>query len=225
MTLPPIDEYVSISSLDIALLTSFSTFWAIVYYRAVLSPSGRPDGFDSSALISNLHACPLCILAFLSLQDVVPESVPICWSIAFFLADLVDAAVRRDATFTLHAIVSLSLNLFTGGTARHRALKSSSKGMLAEASTPFLNYWKTSKSYTSFVVFFIAFTFFRVLWVPWFLYTTYQIHLGGEIDFIIWPSIVFCGMQLVWYFKMCRMVVNYRIPKSLQERLNKAKHQ
>ena len=135
MTLPPIDEYVSISSLDIALLTSFSTFWAIVYYRAVLSPSGRPDGFDSSALISNLHACPLCILAFLSLQDVVPESVPISWSIAFFLADLVDAAVRRDAVFTLHAIVSLSLNLFTGGTARHRALKSSSKGMLAEAST------------------------------------------------------------------------------------------
>ena len=65
----------------------------------------------------------------------IPESIPICWSIAFFLVDLVDAVVRRDAMFVVHAVLSLSLNLFTGGTARHRALMSSSKGMLAEAST------------------------------------------------------------------------------------------
>lgn len=224
-SLPPIDEYVQISSPEIALLASFVTFWVIIYYRAVLSPAGRPDGFDTSALISNLHACPLCIFAFLSLLHVIPESIPICWSIAFFLVDLVDAVVRRDAMFVVHAVLSLSLNLFTGGTARHRALMSSSKGMLAEASTPFLNYWKKSKSYTSFIIFFAVFTLCRILWIPYFVYSTYAIHLKGEIDFIIWPSVLFCIMQFLWYFKMCKMVVKYRLPKDLEERLNRAKEQ
>mmetsp|Transcript_18378 Transcript_18378/g.39736 ORF Transcript_18378/g.39736 Transcript_18378/m.39736 type:complete len:172 (-) Transcript_18378:322-837(-) len=140
--IPPIDEYAPIATLDIALLASCLAFWLFAYYRAVLSPStGKPDNFDSP-FISNLHSIPLCILGFLSLQQVIPESVPLCWSASFFVIDLLDAIIRREYMWLVHAVLSLALTILTGCTARHRALRSGSKGVFAEASTPFLNYWK-----------------------------------------------------------------------------------
>lgn len=226
LPLPPIEEYAPITSLDIALFVTFLAVWLVAYYRTVLSPSsGTPDGFDSSTLISNLHSVPLCLLAFLSLQRVIPESVPLCWSISFFVVDLLDTIVRRDAMWVGHAVISLALNILTGSTARHRAVLSVSKGFFAEASTPFLNYWKKSKSYASFVVFFLVFTLCRMLWVPYFLYITYVIHLKGEVDFLIWPSILFYLLQLAWYVKMCHMVVNYKFPKEVEERFDRLKEQ
>lgn len=42
--------------------------------------------------------------------------------------DLVDTIVRRDVMFGVHAVISLMLNLLGGGSARHRALRSLSKG-------------------------------------------------------------------------------------------------
>ncbi len=37
--------------------------------------------------------------------------------------------------WTIHALISLALNVLTGSNARHRALRSVSKGFFAEAST------------------------------------------------------------------------------------------
>jgi hypothetical protein len=70
-------------------------------------------------------------------------------------------------------------------------------------------------------MFFIAFTLCRVVWVPYFVYTTYALYLHGEIDYLIWPSILFYILQLAWYAKMCTMIVNYKqqLPKELKERL------
>jgi hypothetical protein len=67
---------------------------------------------------------------------------------------------------------------------------------------PFLNYWKISKSYTSYVIFFISFTLCRIVWVPYFIYTTYAIHLHGQMDILIWPSVAFYALQLAWFAKM-----------------------
>ncbi|KAL7525211.1 hypothetical protein ACHAWF_001257 [Thalassiosira exigua] len=218
-SLPPIEEYATVTTHDVALLSAFLLLWLAAYYHTVLSPSGKPDGFDSSVFISNLHSVPLCVLAFLSLQHIIPESIPLCWSISFFLVDLLDTVVRRDAMFFVHAVVSLALNICTGSTARHRMLRSVSKGFFTESSTPFLNYWKKSKSYSSFLVFFLVFTLCRMIWIPYFLYTTYAIQLDGEIDFLIWPSILFYIIQLAWYTKMCSMALNYKLPKEVKERL------
>ena len=140
-SLPPITEWTPITTLDLTLFGIFLPFWFIVYYRAVLSPStGKPDGFDSSTFISNLHSIPLCILAFLSLQELIPENVPLCWTIAFFVLDMLDTIVRRDAMFFVHAVISMCLNVCGGFSARHRTLRSVSKGFFAEASTVCLLY-------------------------------------------------------------------------------------
>ncbi|KAL7437192.1 hypothetical protein ACHAXH_003088 [Discostella pseudostelligera] len=222
--LPTVDDehYASITTLDIAYLLTFLSIFLYCYYYTVLSPkTGKPDGFGESTFISNLHSVPLCILALLSLKHVIPESIPLCWSISFFIVDLLDAVVRGEIMWIVHAIISLALNVLTGRNAKHRVLRSVSKGFFAEASTPFLNHWKKSKSYLSFIMFFIAFTLCRVVWVPYFVYTTYALYLHGEIDYLIWPSILFYILQLAWYAKMCTMIVNYKqqLPKELKERL------
>eukprot|EP01082_Thalassiosira_pseudonana_P009407 g8371.t1 g8371 contig29:369312-370157(+) len=206
------------------LLLLFLTLWLFAYYITVLSPThGAPNGFESSALLSNLHSVPLCILAALSLLDIVDEVYPLCWSLSFFVVDVLDCAVRRDLMWGVHGMISLVLNVATGGNGVHRGLRSLSKGFFTEASTPFLNHWKLNKNYTNFLIFFTSFTVCRILWVPYFIYNTYAIHLQGKIDYLIWPSVLFYVLQLFWYVKMVGMVFHYRLPKEVIEREKKAK--
>lgn len=271
--LPQANEYLPITTFDIYLLLIFITLWFIAYYYTVLHPShGKPDGFGNSTFISNLHSVPLCILAFLSLYNntninsnsnkqglllllPISESIPLCYSIAYFIMDFLDSLRRKEYMWLIHSMISLVLNIATGWNARHAVLRSVSKGFFAEASTvslllfvcalyrpihqwgiyllkcmishtslfntlvihhriyiaqPFLNYWKKSKSYPSFLTFFISFTVCRMIWVPYFIYNTYIIQLHGDIDILIWPSVLFYVLQAVWYIKMCGMVVNYK---------------
>lgn len=76
---------------------------------------------------------------------------------------------------------------------------------------PFLNRWKKTKTKKDFVIFFIVFTVCRIIWVPYFLYQTYAIHLK-RIDWLLYPSIAFMVLQLAWYAKACKMFVNYKVP-------------
>ena len=130
------DDYTSITSLEISLLITFLTIWFAAYYYTTLSPkTGKPDGFGESIFISNLHSIPLCILAFLSIQQIIPESLPLCYSISFFIIDLLDAVVRKEYIWIIHAVISLVLNVATGWNIKHVKLRSVSKGFFAEAST------------------------------------------------------------------------------------------
>ena len=133
--LPSINEYADITTNDIILLAAFLSLWIYAYYQTVLSPKGKPDGFGDSTFISDLHSVPLCILAALSLLEIIPETVPLCWSISFFVLDTYDAIVRLEAMWFVHGVISLALNVLTGISARHRILKSVSKGFFAEGST------------------------------------------------------------------------------------------
>jgi hypothetical protein len=130
------DDHAHVTPLDAFLFLVFLGIFLGGYYRAVLSPvTGRPDGFGDSTFISNLHSVTLCLLACLSLGRVVPESVPVSWSVSFFAVDLADCVVRGEAMWSVHAVISLALNLLTWRSAPHRALRSVSKGFFAEAST------------------------------------------------------------------------------------------
>jgi len=118
------------------LLITFLSVFLIGYYQTVLSPlTGTPDGFGTSITISNLHSVPLVLMASLSLLRVLPEIYPLCWSVAFFIVDLLDCIVRREGMWMVHAVISLILNVLTGWNTQHRILRSVSKGFFAEAST------------------------------------------------------------------------------------------
>lgn len=126
--------------------------------------------------------------------------------------------MRLDAMFTVHAILSLMLNTGSGISSVHRELRSASKGFFAEASTPFLNRWKRTKSKTDFLIFFASFAISRVFWVPYFVYQTYAVQLK-RTDFLLWPSLAFIVLQLVWFLKMCGVALNYKVPKELSEKV------
>ena len=57
--------------------------------------------------------------------------------------------------------------------------------------------------------------------MPYFLYQTYAVQLEGDLDFLVWPSAMFYVLQLAWYAKMCSMVLHYRLPREVKERLHK----
>eukprot|EP00804_Cyclotella_cryptica_P018753 CCRYP_007242-RA/>CCRYP_007242-RA protein AED:0.05 eAED:0.05 QI:432/1/1/1/1/1/2/363/224 len=204
-------------------LLFFLIIWLTSYYQAVLSPNGKPNGFDSSIFLSNLNSIVLVIMATLSLMGFITERIPSCWSSSYFIVDVLDCIVRRDVMWGFHGFISLLLNVLTARSAAHRGLRSASKGFFTEASTPFFNYWKTHKSYKSFLTFFASFTLCRIVWVPFFVYRTYAFHLDGEIDYLMWPSVMFYVLQLFWYAKMVGMIFHYKTPEEIREEHMKKK--
>lgn len=205
-------NYIVFDDFELKLFSVFLTLWLIAYYQPIPSLRIQRDK------LSNVHSVPLVILAFLSLQNKIPESIPLCYSSSFFVVDVIDEGfIKRDIMFTVHGLISLGLNLGTAMSPRHCALRSVSKGYLTESSTPAFNYWKGSKSYISFVVFFLCFTMCRMVWVPYFLYDTYITQLNGETDLLLYLSVMFYLLQTAWYVKMCQMLANYRFPKRVED--------
>ena len=202
-------KYIVFDDLELKLFSVFLTLWLLAYYHPSLKLSREK--------LSNIHCVPLCILALLSLQHIVSESIPLCYSSSFFVVDIIDEGfINRDVMWTIHGVISLGLNLGTAMSPTHRNLRSVSKGYLVEGSTYPFNYWKRCKSYMSFAVFFGVFTVCRVIWVPYFLYDTYVNELDGETDLLLYLSVLFCLLNGAWYFKMCQMMVNYRVPKKME---------
>ena len=200
-------SYVVFDDFEAKLFSAFLTLWLLAYYQLKLSRK----------FLANFHSGPLVILALLSLQEVIPESIPLCFSSSFFVVDIIDEAfMNRNLMWTVHGVISLGLNLGTAMSPQHCKLRSVSKGYLTEGSSYFFNHWKESKTYASFVVFFTSFTLCRVLWVPYFVYDTYVNKLNGVTDFLLYLSVMFCMLNGIWYFKMCQMLVNYRLPKEMK---------
>lgn len=127
------EEEITIQTILPPLLLSLS-IWTTCYYISVLSPTGKPTGFES-IWISNLHTLTLVTMASLSLMEVIPEYIPSCWSTSFFLVDTLDCIWRRDVMWGFHGIISLVLNVCTASHGVHRRLRSASKGFFTEAST------------------------------------------------------------------------------------------
>ena len=120
----------SISTILPPLIICLS-IWLLCYYQSVLSPTGKPKGFES-IWISNLNSIVLCIMAALSLLQIIPEKIPSCWSSSFFIVDVVDCIRRKDVMWGFHGVISLVLNVCTASSSVHRGLRSASKGFFTE---------------------------------------------------------------------------------------------
>ena len=108
--------------------------WFTCFYLSVLTPQGKPNGFES-IWISNLNCITLCVMAALSLLNIIPETIPSCWSSSFFIVDIIDCIIRRDLMWGFHGVISLVLNVCTASSPVHRGLRSASKGFFTEGST------------------------------------------------------------------------------------------
>ena len=120
--------------------------------------------------LHNVHNMGAIILACLSLylQDdaVFNERVVILFNLSYFIIDLVDTARRHDIPYVLHAIFCLVLGSFNYATPLSRALRMNSKAALLELSSPFLHVAKRTRVPWHFILFALAFTLCRIVWIP-----------------------------------------------------------
>ena len=195
--------------LYIICLAGWIYSWVLCYQR------GGHDiqAWGHSSLISDINSVPLVLGAILSLLQVIPEAIPWAWSSAFFTVDTVDSIIRRDVPFFAHGAISLFLNIVTEQSSRHAKLRFLSRGYLTEFSTPFLNRWKRTHTKRDYVLFFVAFTCCRIIWVPWFVWEMKS--LLGE-DYIYYGSCFFYLIQLVWYSKMIPILLHYKVPDEMK---------
>lgn len=190
-------------------LAGWITSWFIMYRKG----GNDIQAWGHSSKISDINSVPLVAMAILSLLQLIPEAIPWAWSSAFFTVDTIDSIVRQDAPFLAHGAISLFLNIVTEKSSQHAQLRFLSRGYLTECSTPFLNRWKRTHTRRDYVLFFVAFTCCRIIWVPWFVWEMKRL-LGA--DFIFYGSVFFYVIQIVWYSKMIPILLHYKVPDEMK---------
>uniref|UniRef100_A0A7S4T056 TLC domain-containing protein n=1 Tax=Ditylum brightwellii TaxID=49249 RepID=A0A7S4T056_9STRA len=173
-----------------------------------------PDHFDK---LSNTHCLIGMSLAIISIyindETIFSEEVVISWCLGYFCADLVDCVIRKDVMFLVHALIGFSLLYCCY--CHFYDLRGGSWGYFVEASTPFLNYWKKSKTKRSFGVFLASFILIRLVYTPIFL--KYKLDVNGGLSsnaFAIVASGAFYLLNVVWAFKATGLYLKYDEGKS-----------
>ena len=120
--------------------------------------------------LHNIHNMGAVLLALISLyyndDTIFNERISILWNWSYFVVDLVDTATRIDIPYVLHAICCLGLGYFNYTTPLCRDLRMNSKACLLETSSPFLHVAKRTKNPIHFLLFALAFTLCRIVWIP-----------------------------------------------------------
>lgn len=195
--------------LYIICLAGWVASWGVCYRRG----GNNTQAWGHSSAISDINSVPLVVMAILSLLRLIPEAIPWAWSSAFFTVDTIDAIIRRDAPFFAHGAISLFLNIMSEQSSQHARLRLLSRGYLTEFSTPFLNRWKRTHTKRDYVLFFVAFTACRMIWVPLFVWEMKTL-LGA--DYIFVGSCLFYMIQLGFYSKMIPIFFHYRVPDEMK---------
>lgn len=191
--------------------------WSFVYIACCIKHNSK-QGFLTEYQFALGHSIILVIISFMSLyidnEEVFSEAIPLDFSLGFFLVELFDCIIRRDLTFTIHAVISLLLNYMTSRPT-HFALRSGSKGSLCEISTPLYYLWKKTKRKRHFQYFGLVFFLCRLVWVPLFVYKTLQV--CGFDDVVVWASIAFYILQCCFFVKFLTMLLNYQDPNEVKD--------
>ena len=192
----------------------FLTFWTIAWVATKhLKKNDKNHFAENGPLLTFNHVFGM-ILSSISLyyndhESTFNESIVIFWFTSYFIIDLFDCLYRKDITFTIHALLSIGL-CYINSMEKYYGLRTASLGSFTELSSPFLWKWKQSKKKLDFVIFAIVFFGCRLVWVPVFMYSAYE-RLHGEMDgFVIYTTLAFYGLQLVFFYKIVKLLVNYR---------------
>ncbi|EEC45844.1 predicted protein [Phaeodactylum tricornutum CCAP 1055/1] len=165
--------------------------------------------FHKWTLLHSFHNFGAIVLGLISLyydnDAVFSERLSILWSMAYFLVDIVDCIVRGDVAYTVHATFCLLLGVANYTTPVCRELRMNSKAALLECSTPFLYVAKTTRHPAHFILFALAFTLCRIVWVP---VLSLQLKQAGR-GYTDYLQLALCGfycLNLFWYAKILRIL-------------------
>lgn len=176
--------------------------------------------FGTWMAIHDFHAYTLLILSGFSLfygnNAVFSEAIPTCFTMSYFLVDLVDCLVRKDGIFVIHALLALGI---CGGCylspLHHNVLRTVSQGAWVEVSTVALHRWYTTQSKRDYSIYFVLFTICRILWIPRLLYQVYRMTpLQSTANKFLRRALWTAGvglylLQLAWYANMIKVLRQY----------------
>lgn len=182
-------------------------FWIAAYFS-----SGGKDGFDKS-IWPCFHAVAVVIIASLSLyfddEAVVREELVLLFSRSFFIVDLWSCIMNRDVPFTIHAVLGILINMVCHYSGMHYEMRSASKGLLVELSTPLYYWWKNTKKKSVYILFVVIFFACRILWLPIVIWKTY-LEIGPFHWLMKLLSTTLCILQGFFFEKMVRILWNYK---------------
>lgn len=194
-------------ALFLLMVAFWATSWIICYVY-----KGGIEAFVSYSPLFVFHSVMSVFLSSLSLyfgdDEIFPERVANSFSMSFFIVDLFDCIVRKDVPFIIHAALGLSTLTGCYMTPIHQELRSASKGMMIEISTPFLYLWKKTKKKSHFILLAMTFTGCRIIWLSIYLYQMYR-NESIPSDFIYISSFLLLPLQVVWWFKLMALLLNY----------------
>ena len=194
------------------ITVTFILVWIIILLTTKVR-YGIKNGFLETTSIHIAHSIITATLSSLVVyfndDRILSESIPLSFSIGYFIVDLIDCLHRRDKDFTIHAVLSLSLCLFGWKNDHLRQLHFATKGLICEGSTPFLYLWKDTREKSHFILFVVAFTILRPFWLFFLLkgvlsnIQTYGFVIAGI-------TLAFYLLQISWFYALCSMLVNYK---------------
>ena len=197
------------SAMDYELPFAVATLaaWSASYVYCVVT-SGNKEAFTKCVPVHDAHSAGVILLSLLCLLGDYDEAFPVIYSNAYFVVELFDCLVRKDALYTLHAVLSMAMSLGVYADPEMRALRLSSRGYLVEISNLMLHRWVLTKKKQDFAIFVALFTACRIVWFPMVMNI-----LGENFGYQTWlfaTSTVFYLMNVVWWLKMLNMLRTYK---------------
>jgi len=191
------------------LLVSLTTAWLSVYLYTRIYYS--KDTFHRWYTIHNIHNGGAVLWAILCLTGHASERpVAICWSLSYFMIDLLDCCLRQDAVYAAHALFCLVLGVANRNLLVCQALQTNSKAALLELSNPFMHLAKKTRQPWHFALFALVFTLCRMVWLP---VVFYQVAVHPPLDdlwirrIVLTALALFYGLNCMWYYKIVRILV------------------
>lgn len=182
----------------------FLSFWAISYILCFKYKGGK-EGFVEYIPLHVFHSSATVVFSSASLyfrdDRIFPERLMNIFSMSYFIVDIVDCIIRKDSAFFVHAILGLSTLVGCYTSVIHQTLRSASKGMMIEISTPALYLWKKTHKFSHALLFTTLFIACRIIWLPIYLHMLYT-NETIVTDFVIVSSFLLFPLQLVWVSRL-----------------------
>lgn len=183
-------------------------FWISAWYYCEYKTDTK---FEDSTHVLLVHHIIGILYASLSLyyddEGMFPERNGILFSLAHFFVDLFDTIRNRDVPFFFHAVGCIFFGLVNYNTDVSLRLRLNSKAVLMELSTPLLYLSKKTKRPIHFVLFAVAFTCCRIIWLPIMIKQTLDDGVLPWNDFRIVAMVTFYCLNLYWYTKILKIII------------------
>lgn len=188
----------------------FTSLWLCAYLYSLYD---KEKDFARWYALHTFHNVGAVLIGITSLyfddDSICNERISILWSLTYFVIDLFDCVMRLDKAYSLHAFFCVFLGCCNYNIPLLKELRMNSKAAMCEISSPFMTHAKKTRKPLHFALFVVMFTLCRIVWIP--LLVKQLRGDNVQMDWlhpIMLALLGFFGLNLYWWFKMIRILVD-----------------